>query len=206
MDSQLLDNFAKDRERLLLALRRKGVRGGVPAQVVREAILHCQWRIQRVENLHPSLLGLCCPEERVLKLPVDFRQRLRVPETAAAVMNETLAHELGHVRLHLAQMLEQTIKRRIWEKEAGVYARVFLVPIVNLVTRFPMAKLLQAETQQQRWRQVSRLAEEFRVTGWFLASALEMYGLAQVDSRRRLIQVLPLAHELARRFAFGRMA
>lgn len=199
-------DYAEDRERILLALRRVGVRGWVPAQVVREAILQCGWGIQRVEGLPVGLLGLCCPEEQILKVPVDFRRRLRVPETAAAMMNETLAHELGHIRLHAAQMLEQQSKKRGWEREADDYARAFLVPIVQLMTRWPMRRLLEAESQQQRWHQVLRLAEEFRVTGWFLASALEMYGLAQIDPRRRLVEILPVAHELSRRFAFARMA
>lgn len=200
------ENYADDREHLLLALRRKGVRAWVPAQLVRDAILECKWRIERVYGLEPSLLSLCCPEEQVVKIPVDFRRRLRVPETAAAMMNETLAHELGHIRLHARQMLDEGIKKRAWGKEAGDYARVFLVPLVSLMTRLPMVKLLQAETQQQRWGQVLRLAEEFRVTGWFMRGVLEMYGLVRIEEKRRLLEVLPEAHSLARRFAFGRMA
>ena len=54
------ENYAEDREHLLLALRRKGVRGWVPAQLVRDAILECGWRIERAYGLEPSLLGLCC--------------------------------------------------------------------------------------------------------------------------------------------------
>lgn len=205
MDERLKD-YAEDREQLLLALRRQGLRGWVPAQLVRDALLHCGWRIERVYGLPDSLLGLCCAEERVVKVPVDFRRRLRVPETAAAMMNETLAHELGHIRLHAQQMLQLKTKKRGWEREADDYARVFLVPLVKLMTRWPMMQLLEAETQQQRWHQLLRLAEEFRVTGWFLASVLERYGLAQVEPRRRLVEVLPRAYELARAFAFGRLA
>lgn len=201
-----LERYADDREHLLLELRRKGVRGWVPAQVVRDAILHCDWRIERVYGLNAGLLGMCCAERQVVEIPTDFRQRLRVPSTAPAVMNETYAHELGHIRLHAEQMMKLTTKKRSWEKEADDYARVFLVPLVSLMTRMPMASLLRAETPQNRWYHVLRLAEEFRVTGWFLASALQMYGLAHVEPRRRHVQVLPLAHELARRFAFGRMA
>ena len=198
----LLSNYAEDRERLLLALRRKGVRGWVPAQVLRDVILECGWRIERSYGMEPGLLGLCCPEQRVLKIPVDFRRRLRVPETAAAVLNETLAQELGHIRL-LAVLRER--KKRELDREAGDYARVFLVPLVALLTRLPMNKLLQAETQQQRWAQLARLAEEFRVTAWFMARVLQMYGLIRLGQRRQ-IEILPEAHSMARRFAFARMA
>lgn len=205
MNNASWENYADDREHLLLALRRKGVRGWVPAQLVRDAILECKWRIERVYGLEPSLLGLCCPEKQVVKIPVDFRRRLRLPETAAAVLNETLAHELGHIRLHARLMLEEGVQKRGWGKEAEDYARVFLVPLVSLVTRLPMTRLMQAETQQQRWGRVLRLAEEFRVTGWFMGGVLEMYGLVRID-RRRQLEVLPEAQTLARRFAFGRMA
>ena len=201
-----LEEYAEDREQLLLALRRQGVRRWVPAQLVREAILHCNWRIERAMGMESELLGLCDAEARAVRVPVDFRQRLRVPETAAAVMNETLAHELGHIRLHARQMLEQTTKKRAWEREADDYARVFLVPLVTLMTRFPMRKLLEADTAPQRWAQLLRLACEFRVTGWFLADTLEMYGLAHIEPTRRRVQVLPRAHELLRRCAFARLA
>lgn len=198
-------NYAEDREHLLLTLRRKGVRAWVPALLVRDAILECKWRIERVYGLEPGLLALCCPEEQVVKIPVDFRRRLRLPETAAAVLNETLAQKLGHIRLHARLMLEEGVRKRGWSKEVEDYARVFLVPLVSLVTRLPMTRLMHAETQQQRWGQVLRLAEEFRVTGWFMGGVLEMYGLVRID-RRRQLEVLPEAQTLVRRFAFGRMA
>ena len=201
-----LENYAEDRERLLLNLRRKGVRGWVPAQLVREAILECKWRIERVHGLNERLLGLCCPEVSVLRIPVDFRQRLRVPKTAAAVLNETLAHELGHIRLHARQMLQEGVKKRSWEREADDYARVFLVPLVSLLGHSSMTWLLRAESQQQLWAQVLRLAEEFRVTGWFMGSVLEMYGLIRIERRRRLIEVLPEAHSLNWTFALGWLA
>jgi Zn-dependent peptidase ImmA (M78 family) len=142
----------------------------------------------------------------VVQVPTDFRRRLRVPETARAVMNETLAHELGHMRLHAQAMLELQTKQRDWEKQANRYARVFLVPLTSLLSRLPMQLLLEAEDEVQRWRLVLRLAEEFEVTGWFMGSALEMYGLAHISHRRRLVRVQPLAHELVRRFAFARTA
>lgn len=205
MNNRSWEHYAEDREHLLLALRRKGVRGWVPAQLVRDAILECGWRIERAYGLEPSLLGLCCPEERVVKIPVDFRRRLRVPETAAAVLNETLAHELGRIRLHAEQPVEGVKRGVEQKKEADDYARTFLVPLVVLVTRLPMDSLLRAETQQQRWTQVRRLAEEFGVTGWFMACALQMYGLIRLG-RRREIEILPEAQIVVRRFAFARMA
>ena len=200
----LIENYAEDRERLLLALRRKGVRGWVPAQVLRDAILECGWRIERSYGMQPGLLSLFCPEQSLLKIPVDFRRRLWVPETAAAVLNETLARELGRIRLQPAQMLDGA-KKKAWERETAEYARVFLVPLVALATRMPMSKLVEAETQQQRWTQVSRLAEEFRVTSWFMACALRMYGMIWMGQRRH-IEVLPEAQSVVGRYAFARLA
>lgn len=201
-----LETYAEDRERLLLELRRQGWRAWVPARLVRRAILLCGWRIERCHGMASSLLGLCCPESQVIQVPTDFRQRLRVPQTARAVMNETLAHELGHLRLHAPAMLKHQTKQRGWEKEANDYARVFLVPLLSLLNRLPMELLLKAEDDVQRWRLVLRLADEFEVTGWFMGSALEMYGLAHISHRRRLVRIQPLAHELVRRFAFARTA
>lgn len=94
MENRVQD-YAEDRERLLLDLRRKGLRAWVPAELVRDAILHCGWRIERMPGMEPGVLSLSYPEQQVVKLPRDFRQRLRVPETARAVMNETLACQLA---------------------------------------------------------------------------------------------------------------
>ena len=191
-----LEVYAEDRERLLMTLRRKGIRGWVPAQVLREAILECGWRIERGYGVEASVLALCCPEQRVVHLPVDFRRRLRVPETEGPMLNETLAQQLGQIRLNGPD------KRR----DADDYARVFLVPLVKLMTRLPMLEMLKAEKEQHRWYQLQRLALEFRVTVWFLGMTLEMYELAHVDQGRRRIKLLPASYELARRFAFGRLA
>ncbi len=69
----------------------------------------------------------------------DFRRRLRVPETAVAVLNETLAHELGRIRLHAQQPVKGVKVGLEQKKEAGDYARTFLVPLVVLVTRLPIS-------------------------------------------------------------------
>jgi hypothetical protein len=191
-----LEVYAQDRERLLLELRRKGVRGWVPAQLVRDAILHCGWRIERDYGVEASLLALCRPDQRAVLIPVDFRARLRVPETEAAMLNETLAQQLGQIRLQGPDR----------QRDADDYARVFLVPLVKLMTRLPMLELLKAEKDKHRWYQLQRLALEFRVTLWFLGITLEMYGLARVDQARRRVELLPASYELARRFAFGRLA
>lgn len=204
--NERLDRYEADREHLLRALARKRIRGWVPAQVVAAAILECGWVIRRVAEMNPQLLGLCCAEARVICIPTDFRQRLRVPATAAQLYLETLAHELAHVRLHAQEMLEDTTKNKSWEQEADDYSRVFLIPRVSLCRQAPMRLLLQAETQEERWRHILSLAKEFRVTGWFLSSALELYGLIRIEKRRRLVEVQPAAHDLVRRFSFGRSA
>ena len=59
--------------------------------------------------------------------------------------------------------------------------------------------------QPQRWSQVTRLAEEFHVTGWFMARVLQMYGLIRLGQRRH-IEVLAGAQTMVRRYAFARLA
>lgn len=201
--NQRLDRYEADREHLLGVLDRRQICSRVPAWLVHEAILECGWSIRRVAGMNSELLGVCCAEERVVQIPTDFRQRLRVPVTAMQVYYETLAHELAHIRLHAQAMLTSRRKDSAWEREADLYARVFLVPVVQLASRPALQRLLYAQSQQECWRNILCLAEDFRVTGWFLSSALELYGLIRVQKNRRLVEVLPAAHELVGRFALA---
>ena len=201
--NQRLDLYEADREQLLGALSRRHIRCRVPARLVHEAILECGWSIQRLSGMRSALLGLCCAEERAIQIPTDFRQRLRVPATARLVYHETLAHELAHIRLHAQTMLMQRLKDSAWENEADVYARVFLVPRAQLLGKPAMQRLLDAQSQQELWRNILCLAQEFCVTGWFLSSALELYGFIRMQKKRRLVEVLPVAHELVGRFVLA---
>ena len=55
------------------------------------------------------------------------------------MLNETLAHELGSIRLHAQQPVKGVKVGLEQKKEAGDYARTFLVPLVVLVTRLPIS-------------------------------------------------------------------
>ena len=207
IDLQQHHRYAEDREEFLRLFRRNHLRFWVPAQIVREAILQSDYRIERVDGLEPGILGLCAPEQGAVLIPRDFRRRLLHPQTSSQVMHQTLAHEFGHIRLH-AEAMKRGVKEPDWESEANLYARVFLVPRYRLLKCLETQALLRAREfcQAVRWGYILRLAEEFRVTGSFMAETLQMYGLIHLDRERRFVTIPQKAQESATRLAVCRPA
>ena len=203
IDLQQHHRYAEDREEFLRLFRRKNLRFWVPAQIVREAILQSDYRIERVDGLEPGVLGLCVPEQGAVLIPRDFQRRLLHPQTSSQVMHQTLAHELGHIRLH-GESMKRGVKEPGWEAEAELYAQVFLVPRYRLLKCLETQALLRAREfcQSVRWGYILRLAEEFRVTGSFMAKTLQMYGLINLDRARRFVSIPQRAQESSR-LAFG---
>lgn len=187
--------YAADCEHLLERVRyRFRCDFEVPAEVIREAIAVAGFRIVFEEMELDSDLGFCDVEERRVVILKDFESRLQCPWVAEQVLNFTLAHELGHARLH-ATRLRAGEWEASWEDEATLYARVFLVPRAMLMRCAETQELLGSRlaSQDDLWDSVLELADVFQVSGKFMVHTLDAYGLIRFDTATRWIKVLPQA-------------
>lgn len=188
--SELEQRCVADCRQLLARVRRKHPRPyGVPAEVVREAIAVAGYTIAFAEMEDESDLAHCDAEARRVIVLKDFGLKLECPWVAHRVLNFTLAHELGHARLHAAQLRAGDWQPH-WEEEATYYARVFLVPRYLLYNRPEMERLLAAprNDQEELWGHVLDLADTFCVSGKFMAHTLEAYGIIHFDTATRFIR------------------
>jgi hypothetical protein len=185
--------YGQDRDSLLVGCRRRsGRKFQVPAQMLSEAILTQGYTIQRCPEVPRGLLGYCAFRQRQVVLPTDFAQRLDYPRSWRQVMRATLAHELGHIRLHSEQAANGE-QESTWELEANAYAQVFLVPRWQLQNHSALTALLAAsrdEPQTVLWSYVLALAKHFKVSGGFMVHSLRLYGLVDFDRESR--SVLPI--------------
>lgn len=182
--------YSLDRDALLATCRsRTARRFQVPAQVLSQAILSQGYTIERCPQVPAGMLAYCAFRQRRVVLPTDFAQRLDYPKSWRQVMRATLAHELGHIRLHSEQVVGGASDPG-WETEANLYAQVFLVPRQQLLRHSSLEALLargQAKTQSQLWTDVLELAKHFKVSGGFMVHSLRLYGLIQFDRESRSI-------------------
>jgi hypothetical protein len=182
---------AADCEHLLGRVTRRFRRDfQVPAEVVREAIVVSGFRIEVEEMEQDSELGYCDAEKRRVVILKDFGLRLNCPWVAHRVLNFTLAHELGHARLH-ADLHRAGGWEPHWEDEATFYARVFLVPRPMLMRRMEIQRLLDSRgaLSTELWQHVLDLADVFLVSGKFMAHTLDAYGLIRFDPATRWIEL-----------------
>jgi len=161
----------------------------VPAEVVREAIRVSRFRITFGKVESETDLAYCDAEARRVVICKDFAAKLQCPWVAHQVRNFTLAHELGHIRLH-AHLLRAGEWEAHWEDEATFYARVFLIPRQLLMKRPETGGLLGARlaSQDELWEYVLSLAEAFCVSGKFMVHTLDAYGLIHFDPATRWIE------------------
>ena len=182
---------AADCEHLLGRVRQRFRRRyEVPAEVVKEAIAVSGFRIVSEEMEQESELGYCDAEDRRVVILKDFGLRLDCPWVAHRVLNFTLAHELGHARLHAHRHRAGEWEPH-WEDEATFYARVFLVPRPMLMKRVEIQRLLgsRGALKSELWQHVLDLADQFLVSGKFMAHTLDAYGLIRFDPSTRWIEV-----------------
>ncbi|MBN9420357.1 hypothetical protein ABS71_02815 [bacterium SCN 62-11] len=187
--TELEKRCVADCRQLLARVRRKHPRPyGVPAEVIKEAIALAGYTISFEEMEDESDLAHCDAEERRVVVAKDFGLKLDCPWVAHQVLNFTLAHELGHARLH-APLLRSGEWHPHWEEEATFYARVFLIPHYILYNRPELDRLLDTRREQQpdRWGNVLELAETFHVSGKFMAHTLDAYGILHLDTDTRTI-------------------
>lgn len=182
---------AADCERLLGEVRRRYRRNyTVPAEVVREAIWVSNFRIVFEEVESDTDLAYCDVDQRRVVVCKNFTLKLQYPWVAHQVRNFTLAHELGHIRLHARRLLTGDWDSQ-WEDEANFYARSFLIPRRLLMHRPELTTLLQSRraSSEELWEYVLELAEFFCVSGKFMVHTLDAYGLIDFDPATRWITI-----------------
>lgn len=171
------------------------LRGLYPAELVENVLTDvCLYFIQE-RPLPRGQMALCSvATRRVLfnsKIS-EFVDSKRVD--LLALRRCTMAHELGHVRLHQDEMDQSEFisfqgnghfrDSRAYQKEeeADLYAQVFLVPLKLLEKTVPFRTLLDARAQGRAmssgkiWVKVYQLSTIFRVTPTLMCRSLQSYG------------------------------
>lgn len=140
-------------------------------------------------------LALCdAATKRILwnSLVEDFVDSDKVD--LSSLRRSTMAHELGHVRLHQDELLAKScisyqeegrfLDSRAFQKEreADLYASVFLVPRMTLERESAFEFLADARAEGkslksgQIWYRVYQLSAALRVTPTLMCRSLETYG------------------------------
>lgn len=174
--------FANDRQRQLHSAA--GLLGKCyrrPVDALRDCIELNGYQIVRWP-LDEQLWGLTLTEDRKVVICSNLRSKLKFPETYAAVKAFTLAHELGHIRLHVRHHTSLTEQH---EREADEYAGVFLMPRSQMIL-LPAYQSLTDDLHVS----VRQLAEEFGVSWSAMAKELAMMGILRRCEQTRTYTVV----------------
>lgn len=111
------------------------------------------------------------------------------------VRASSLAHELGHIRLHPDHLCRLEDLHAELERQADLYAAVFLVPWRLLQARPQFVMLLDAQQagreveQRWLWRQVGDLARWFGVTATLMRRFLVELQVCEYDYEVRRLRI-----------------
>lgn len=161
----------------------------VRADALRSIIRMLKYEIVWSPQVPDDVFAYTHFDERRVIIAKDLRSRLDFPESFEAMVNATLAHELGHIRMHASAALRGKRELR-WENEAYSYSYAFLVPYKELMNE-PECRLIRAgllQEQETLWKNVLRLAEAYKVSGAFMAIVLQRYGVIKFDQWNRTIK------------------
>lgn len=186
--------FAQDRERLLWAASEKtGRTYGKPLEALSDLVRLFDFKQGR-KPLRGDAWGETDPRNGVLWLCQNLRSKLEFPQSLRQVEAFTLAHEFAHVRLHLPRIIRGELTERM-EREADVYAAVFLVPRRQMVPLPAFAALQVAVSSDEIEQRAGELARHFGVTRTAMLHSLEDLGLVVRD---RVTREIGLAERAAR--------
>jgi hypothetical protein len=185
-----LEWMSRDCEILISRLAAKGQKTFTTRAAALPAVVRMLgYKIIWSDDVPDDVFGYTHFDHRQIVLAKDLRDRLEFPEAFGGFLNATIAHELGHIRMHANAALRG--KRELaWENEAYTYSCAFLVPFKEVMSE-PECRLIRAgllQGQETLWKQVLRLADIYQVSGAFMASALQRYGVIKFDTRRRTIK------------------
>lgn len=192
---QMARPCARDRDYLL-----KRVHGLYPTLIGKrpsQALLDVITDICDFDVVHCFLglgqMAVCDFQNQVVMVNRDLERRASSATNLEWMVSSILAHELGHIRLHREEMLERTqvsyyvgiqrtyVDERSYhrEREADLYAGVFLVPFSDL--RADSQVLLSDEGKRydgegRRLSDIEVLARSFHVSPALMESRLVQLG------------------------------
>jgi len=201
---ELVKQLSTDRDLLLekLALLYPRSEKALPSENV-EAVLTdvCGFHVVD-EPLARGQLALCDFSSRTVIVNSELEANFKDDSGFELLRRSTLAHELGHIRLHTEEIEEgctlhyygssgRFIDSRSFQKEreADFYAGIFLVPVEALLQEKSVQTLLK--NKQERvfmkssvlWKMVYRLAHLFQVSPSFMKQCFLALGWLEQGSR-----------------------
>lgn len=148
-------------------------------------------------------LGLCDMNNGWIFLSTAMRKHADSEKAAKALRVSTLAHELGHLRLHLEEDVPNVLVSYFGENrlshprayqremEADLYAGAFLLPVESLVGQKATAHLWEhreirlAMKSPFIWKQIYEAAGQFGVTPTLMKKRLIDLGwMRQISPRK----------------------
>ena len=201
---EMLARCARDRDDLfaeLYALRPQFAEQR-PSKFLKAAIRTvCGFRVApRV--LFPGQLALCDFQSKIVYYNSNLESFVNQKTSLAGLVNSSLAHELGHIRLHTDEMKSRHTESYHFpdgqvthvdnrdfqrEQEADLYAAVFLVPGRFLVQEKSAQQIYKWHKERkwvkspQLWKLVYGLARDFEVTPSLMRRCLMEVGWIACD-------------------------
>ena len=211
----VMDWCARDREEFAEDFFLKNPRHrGQPAALWLEDLLDSLGIRVRDCPLAPGQLGLCDPTLGVIFINSEMGF-VHHKTDLEALRASTMAHEFGHLRLH-----EQEDQVNVYwssyhnatqfhhprsyqrEREADLYAALFLVPLSELKAHRVVQNLLEHRRERRTlspltlWKSVYRLARDFRVSPTLMKRCLfELRWIERANNKRGDRELLKLRWE-----------
>lgn len=119
----------------------------------------CAFRVHELPLPHGQL-GLCDISNQLVIINSKMEEFVHHKTDLVALRRSTLAHELGHIRLHSDELVDQFVSHHKpyqdtrysqKEMEADLYAAIFLAPVEWIVKHQKAQGLLQARQERRTW-------------------------------------------------------
>ena len=210
----LLKRYSEDRNELLekLAVLYPTLESLRPSEKVELVITDiCQFHVVD-EPLCKMQLALCDFRSKTVIVNSKMGEDVHHNTNLELLRCSTLAHELGHIRLHADEIAEGCTLQYMGssgqfsdsrgyqkEREADFYAGIFLVPVEDLLEDRCVQKILgslkdkRAMNTGALWRILYRLAHRFQVSPTLMKRCLMDLGwLEQGDLRKNGLREIRL--------------
>lgn len=161
-----------------------GLAAPVPAltlpTIIQEVL---RWKILP-KALPFGMRGLTDPCSQTIWLSDTWHKVTRSPGTIQEQLHWILAHELGHLRLHLHQLIDGKKCNRREEEEADWYAGEFLMPYESLIQHTEFWMILKNKAAPY-WLK-AKLADSYCVTVAALIHRLNRIAKGMTTQRDRI--------------------
>lgn len=201
----LVKRYCEDRDLLLMRYDQlyPAQKDWTPSRKV-EGILTDVCRFHVVDEPLPFCqLALCDFANRLVIVNSDMGSFAHREASVDLLRRSTLAHELGHIRLHLNEVTQchtldhqggRHFRDSRWyqkEREADLYSGLFLVPLKSLLKEAPIQNLLRCKVERHPipssslWKLIYRYASIFEVSPSLMKRCLVDLGWIESCGRGR---------------------